>query len=78
MDEHTLDQLLIYMALAEGTSRVRGPPQSMITSEHVATAIHVTQQLLGVAFTSTVEDGTMVIEVAEGRAFIRAGGGGVV
>jgi len=81
VDEHTLDQLLIYMALAEGTSRVRGPPQSMITSEHVATAIHVTQQLLGVAFSSTVEDGkegTVVIEVAEGRAFMGAGGGGDV
>jgi hypothetical protein len=53
----------------------------MITSEHLATAIHVTQQLLGVVFTSTVEEGKdspVVIEVAEGLAFTRAGTGGVV
>lgn len=81
VDEHTLDQLLVWMALAKGRSCVRGPPQSMITSEHVATAIHVTQQLLGVAFTSTVEegkDGPVVIEVAAGRVFTGAGAGGVV
>ena len=76
VDEHTLDQMLIYMALAEGTSRVRGPPHVMMTSEHMPTAIHVIQKLLGVAFTSAVEkgkDGTVVVEVAEGRAFTRAG-----
>jgi len=40
------------------------------------TAIHVIQKLLGVAFTSAMEegeDGTVVIEVAEGRAFTGAG-----
>jgi len=81
VDEHTQDQLLIYLALAKGRSCVHGPPQSMITSEHLATAIHVTQQLLGVVFTSTVEEGKdspVVIEVAEGLAFTRAGTGGVV
>jgi hypothetical protein len=48
----------------------------MMTSEHMPTAIHVIQKLLGVAFTSAVEkgkDGTVVVEVAEGRAFTRAG-----
>lgn len=76
VDEHALDQILIYMALAKGTSRVRGPPRVMMTSKHMPTAIHVIQKLLGVAFTSAMEegeDGTVVIEVAEGRAFTGAG-----
>lgn len=41
MDEHSLDQLIIYMALAQGQSRVRGPPRGMVTSLHVATAVHM-------------------------------------
>tara|TARA_B100000780_G_C20872429_1_gene346981 strand:+ start:71 stop:289 length:219 start_codon:yes stop_codon:yes gene_type:complete len=26
VDEHTADQLIVYMALAEGTSKIRAPP----------------------------------------------------
>lgn len=41
MDEHSLDQLVIYMALAHGKSTVKGPPRAMITSLHVETAVHM-------------------------------------
>jgi hypothetical protein len=42
VDEHTLDQLVIYMALArKGRSVVKGPPRRMISSLHVETAVHM-------------------------------------
>jgi RNA 3'-terminal phosphate cyclase len=41
VDEHMIDQLILPMALAQGTSRVRGPPKRLITSLHLETAIHM-------------------------------------
>ncbi len=41
VDEHSLDQLVIYMALARGRSAVKGPPRAMVSSLHVETAVHM-------------------------------------
>jgi len=71
VDEHTLDQLVMYMALAQGTSRVLGPPRSFLSSNHVATAIRITEQLLGVSFKmwSDKSYGPLTVEIAQGHAF---------
>lgn len=53
MDEYTLDQLVIFMALARGHSRVRCPKPSSISSEHLPTTIHFTQLLCGTRFAIT-------------------------
>lgn len=49
VDEHIQDQVLIFMALAEGKSRVRTGPISL----HSKTAIHFLQLLTGCKFTIT-------------------------
>lgn len=41
VDEHTMDQVIIYMALADGVSQVKGPAKEARTSLHVETAIHM-------------------------------------
>jgi RNA 3'-terminal phosphate cyclase (ATP) len=51
VDEHTLDQLIIFMALAKGKSRLLCPGSSSITSQHVETAIYFATLLSGVQFT---------------------------
>ena len=38
--EHTTDQLVAYMALAAGTSRLKGPPAAALTSQHLPTVLH--------------------------------------
>eukprot|EP01105_Mastigella_eilhardi_P011711 TRINITY_DN2690_c0_g1_i2.p1 TRINITY_DN2690_c0_g1~~TRINITY_DN2690_c0_g1_i2.p1 ORF type:complete len:519 (-),score=107.20 TRINITY_DN2690_c0_g1_i2:631-2187(-) len=48
--EYTMDQLAIFMALAQGHSRVLCPRTSSISSQHLPTAIHFTQLLCGVQF----------------------------
>ena len=51
--EHTMDQLVVFMALAGGHSKVLCPGPTSITSQHLATAIHFTQLLVGAKFTVT-------------------------
>ena len=41
VDEHSMDQVIIYMALAQGRSCVKGPGKEARTSLHVDTAIHM-------------------------------------
>lgn len=41
VDEHTFDQLVVYMAMAKGRSRVLGPPKSHLTSLHLETAVRI-------------------------------------
>lgn len=53
VDEHTLDQLIIFMALAKGKSRLLCPKKSSITSQHVKTAIHFAELLSGAKFIKT-------------------------
>lgn len=43
VDEHTLDQLVIYMALAQNHSVVKGPARAMISSLHVQTAVEMSK-----------------------------------
>ncbi|KAH3766472.1 RNA 3'-terminal phosphate cyclase [Pelomyxa schiedti] len=48
--EYTMDQLVIFMALARGTSRILCPYKTSISSEHLKTAIHFSELLCGVKF----------------------------
>ena len=61
--EHTSDQLVVYMALAKGTSRLRAPPKEALTSQHLPTVLHFASLLSGCAFrVTTAEDGCQLIE----------------
>ncbi|KAH8360773.1 hypothetical protein KR084_008462 [Drosophila pseudotakahashii] len=62
VDEHMQDQLIIYMALAVGCSRMRTGP----LSNHTRTAIHVAEQLTGVKFDVTVEATGHTLVTCEG------------
>lgn len=48
--EHTSDQLIVYMALAKGTSRLTVPPASSLSSQHLATAMHFAAHMTGATF----------------------------
>ena len=70
VDEHTLDQLIIFMALCSGESRVRGPAPPY-KSLHVPTAVHFASRFRGVAFVIKDEGKTRVYSV-KGRPLIRS------
>lgn len=58
VDEHVQDQLIIFMALAKGISKIRTGPLTM----HTKTAIFVIEQMTNAKFT-VIEDGlTNIIE----------------
>ncbi|KAJ6643140.1 RNA 3'-terminal phosphate cyclase [Pseudolycoriella hygida] len=58
VDEHVQDQLIIYMALANGISRIRTGPLTL----HTKTAIHIAELITNVKF-NVYEDGlTNIIE----------------
>lgn len=58
-DSNMQDQLIIYMALAEGKSRVKVGPITL----HTETAIHITELLTGVKFNIVkCDDNTNIIE----------------
>ena len=46
--EHTCDQLIVYMALAHGCSRLAAPVS--VTSQHLETAIHFAAKMTGATF----------------------------
>eukprot|EP01031_Cornospumella_fuschlensis_P022523 gene22522-27492_t len=48
VDEHTADQLVIYMSQCQSTSRMLAPRN--VSSLHLVTAMHVASQLTGVRF----------------------------
>jgi hypothetical protein len=79
VDEHMMDQLILYMALAKkgAISRVRGPATR--GSLHVETAIHVCEQILGVKYRTTMDEegggGCVLVEV-EGMGWGGEAGGG--
>lgn len=61
-----MDQLIIFMALAKGKSRVLAPKHSSITSLHLETAIHFITLLIGTEFKVTNNnDGTQWVECEE-------------
>ena len=61
--EHTCDQLVVFMALAEGTSRLRVPSPAARTSQHLPTVMLLAEKLTGAAFRlGPDEGGSQVIE----------------
>lgn len=69
VDEHTMDQLVIYMVLAKGRSRIVGPPPPLFTSIHLETGVHISTLFTGVGFEQGVTDkGCRFIE-CEGIAY---------
>jgi len=70
VDEHMMDQLVVFMALAKGKSCVIGPPPSHFTTIHLQTGVHITTMMTGVTFKDHVDDekGCRVLE-CEGMNF---------
>jgi len=58
VDQHLQDQLIIFMALAEGTSRIKTGPITL----HTETAIHVASQLCDAKFRISQDGAGHVIE----------------
>lgn len=50
VDGHLADNLIVYMALAKGTSRLRVPCKAHRTSDHLETALAITSQLTGATY----------------------------
>jgi RNA 3'-terminal phosphate cyclase len=51
IDEHTADQLIVYAALASGTSRILCTPRGEKSSLHLETVVEVAKQLCGARVT---------------------------
>lgn len=49
VSEHLADQLIIFMALAKGTSRIRIRPTSTFSSKHLETGIYIIKELVNKA-----------------------------
>mmetsp|Transcript_14001 Transcript_14001/g.16683 ORF Transcript_14001/g.16683 Transcript_14001/m.16683 type:complete len:460 (+) Transcript_14001:30-1409(+) len=62
VDEHTADQLIIWMSLAKGTSKIITPKQSQQTSQHLETVIHFAKELTGAMFKTTELESGLLIE----------------
>lgn len=58
VDEHVQDQLIIFMALAKGTSRIRTGPITL----HTKTAIHMCEKMTDAKFAVVADGKTFVIE----------------
>ena len=63
--EHTCDQLVVFMALANGTSRLRAPPASALTSQHLPTVLHFAALLTGATFRLSTIGGETPCQVIE-------------
>ncbi len=68
VDEYLQDQLIIFAALAEGTSRLLAGPLSL----HTETAIHVASQLTGAVFQVSRRDDGMALVSCQGIGARRA------
>jgi hypothetical protein len=69
VDEYLMDQLVIFMALARGKSKILCPAPTKISSLHLETAIYFSELLCGVKFRiEEVGDGTRIIE-CDGMGF---------
>lgn len=70
VDEHLADNAVVFMALANGTSRLRVPGKADRTSQHLETALDVVHRLVGVSYSVKEEATSAVIEV-NGAGFLR-------
>jgi len=74
VDEHLMDQLILYMAMAGGSSRVLCNGPTGISSLHLQTATALTTQITGVPFTLTpcegMDDAPCVLVGCEGMGWI--------
>lgn len=74
VDEHLADQLILYMAMAGGASRVLCNGPTSISSLHLQTATALTTQITGVAFTLTpcagADEAPCVLIGCEGMSWI--------
>jgi RNA 3'-terminal phosphate cyclase len=50
LDEHTADQLLLYMALAAGKSQIICAPRGAASSLHIETVMKIVSDMCGVRF----------------------------
>ncbi|KAL0481058.1 RNA 3'-terminal phosphate cyclase [Acrasis kona] len=57
VDEYTQDQLIIFMALSKGTSRLRVGP----LTDHTSTAIHFCSKMTGATFTVEKSESSFVV-----------------
>ena len=73
VDEHTTDQILVFMALAQGRSTVRCRSAASWTSQHIPTAMALLEQVTGCEFIST-PDGDSHLIACEGAGLAIAPG----
>ena len=57
-DEHTADQMLVYMALADGVSTISCCPRTAASSLHIETAMKILSDVTGVVFSMNVNSDT--------------------
>eukprot|EP01125_Pyxidicula_operculata_P008651 TRINITY_DN2883_c0_g1_i6.p1 TRINITY_DN2883_c0_g1~~TRINITY_DN2883_c0_g1_i6.p1 ORF type:complete len:332 (-),score=105.02 TRINITY_DN2883_c0_g1_i6:1769-2764(-) len=72
VDEHVMDQIIIFMALSSTPSTVLCPKKSSISSKHLETAIHFSELLCGAKFTITevTDDNSSDLKVMKGTKII--------
>jgi RNA 3'-phosphate cyclase len=63
VDEHLADNAVVFMALAQGTSRLRVPCKAHRTSKHLETALQIASQLTGATYRLKEEGLSAVVEV---------------
>ncbi|KAK1945902.1 3'-5' ssDNA/RNA exonuclease TatD [Phytophthora citrophthora] len=63
VDEHLADNAVVFMALAQGTSRLRVPCKAQRTSIHLETALEIATQLTGATYRLKEEESSAIIEV---------------
>ncbi|KAF1321101.1 Rna 3'-phosphate cyclase, partial [Globisporangium splendens] len=69
VDEHLADNAIVYMALANGTSRLRVPAKAARKSQHLETALDIVAQIAG-AKVRTVEEATSAVVEVDGIGFM--------
>ncbi|GMF21681.1 unnamed protein product [Phytophthora fragariaefolia] len=63
VDEHLADNAIVFMALAQGTSKLRVSCQAHRTSKHLETALDIAARLTGATYQLHEEGTTAIVEV---------------
>ncbi|KAE9352008.1 hypothetical protein PF008_g5675 [Phytophthora fragariae] len=63
IDEHLADNAVVFMVLAEGTSRLRVPGKAHRTSKHLETALDIAARLTGATYRLEEEETSAIVEV---------------